>query len=159
MNRVLRWALLVPLALALAACGGSSDSSSSDAATPAAPAGAAQATTAPSRKVTVGYVAVLPWAPFFVGAEKGYFREQGIEIDLQPLSGGAEILTQTAAGNFDVGSGGSSAYFNAMGQARARNIKAPVRVVAPLHLEKAPLATPLVVVPLVVAALDRFPDR
>lgn len=146
-----RSALIALSGLALAACGsGSSGVQSPPASSAATPitggtvAANANPTTQTLEKVKVGYVPVLPWAPYFVGVERGYFREEGLQIELQSMSGGAEILTQTAAGNFDVGSGGSSAFFNVMGRAKSLGQKPPVRVVAPLHLERPPLATPLV---------------
>lgn len=128
---------------ALAACGSDSKGRST-----ATTGDTAQASAVPSGALTtvrIGYIPVLPWSPFFVGTEKGYFREQGMQAELSPLAGGAEILTQTAAGNFEVGSGGSAAFFNVVGRARQLNQKQPIQVVAPLHLEKPPLATPLVV--------------
>lgn len=124
----------------LAACGSDDTSSAPNTTPPPAAAGAAAQAT-----VKVGYIAVLPWAPMFVAAEKGYFKEQGINADLQPFTGGADILTQTAAGNLDVGSGGSSGIFNVMGRARSLGQSQPVKIVAPLHTERPPLASPLVV--------------
>ncbi len=148
MRRGVMLLALAAMAL-LAACGSDGDKQQTGQATAApaataaaagtaAPAGTAAAAATPValQKVTIGYVTVLPWAPIFVAADKGYFKEQGIDPNLQPLSGGAEILTQTAAGNFDVGSGGSSALFNVLGRARSLNQKQAVTIVAPLHLEK-----------------------
>ena len=92
------------------------------------------------------YIPILIYAPFYVGIERGYFAEQGIEVDLQALAGGADMLTQTAAGNFDVGAGGiGSAYFNLAARARGLNQGQPMKIVAPLHAERPPLTTPLVV--------------
>lgn len=139
-RRFLKYALFTP-PLLLVACGERGGSR-------LPPSPAKGESTAPGQslqQVTVGYVNVLPWSPIFVGVEKGYFREQGLEIKLQQLSGGAEITTQTAAGNFNVGTGGSSALFNAIGRSKGLGQKPPLTIVSPLHLEKPPLATPLVV--------------
>ena len=149
MTRDLRLLLLFPLLLVVVACGGAS-SSQTGGERPATPVAAADpAATAPAAapaKVTVGYIPILIYATFYVGIERGYFREQGLELDLQALAGGADMLTQTAAGNFDVGAGGiGSAYFNLAARARALNQKQPITIVAPLHAEKPRLATPLVV--------------
>jgi NitT/TauT family transport system substrate-binding protein len=139
-----RLAGLVLTAALLAACGGGGGTAST-ASTPAAGSAGGPATPATLTKVTIGTVNVLPWAPIFVATEKGYFREQGIDAELVPFQGGADILTQTAAGQLNVGTGGSSGLFNIVGRARQLNQGQPVRVVAPLHLERPPLATPIVV--------------
>ena len=139
--------LLVLLAVTLiaSACSGGTTSRTESAATPGAAGSDATAVAAPA-KVTVGYIPILISAPFFVGVERGYFREQGLQLDLQALAGGADMVTQTAAGNFDVGAGGiGSAYFSLAARARALNQKQPIKIVAPLHAEKPRLATPLVV--------------
>ena len=140
MNR--RIALLVPLAALVIACGGSEKASTA----PATTAAAAAAPVVALQKVTAGYIPILIYAPIFVGIERGYFKEQGIELELQALAGGADMLTQTAAGNFDVGAGGiGSAYFNLAARARDLKQAQPIEIVAPLHAERPPLATPLVV--------------
>ena len=138
---------VLPLALLMLACGGGTSSRPDTGAAPtASPGAAAAAPTAAPAKVTVGYIPILIYAPLFVGVERGYFQEQGLQLDLQPLAGGADMLTQTAAGNFDVGAGGvGSAYFNLAARARSLNQKQPIRIVAPLHAERPRLATPLVV--------------
>src|SRR5947209_6229763 len=109
------------VALVLAACGGSK---SADAPT----------------KLTVGYIPVMVDAPLYIGIEKGYFKQENLDIKLAPLAGGTDIITQTATGNFDVALGGLGvATFNAL----AKNIG--IKVVAPLHSETPPVVTPLVV--------------
>lgn len=78
------------------------------------------ATAAPRelKDVTAGYIPILIDAPFFVGIEKGYFAKEGPNLKLERLAGGADMLVQTAAGNFDIGSGGiGAAVFNAAGAA------------------------------------------
>ena len=56
------------------------------------------------------------------------------------------MLVQTAAGNFDIGSGGMGAgVFNAAAAAIQAGREVPFEVVAPLHNEKPPVTTPLVV--------------
>jgi NitT/TauT family transport system substrate-binding protein len=124
------------------------------AATPAAPAAAATAVPAtapvapatgspaagPLTKVRVGYVPVLIYGPLFIAIEKGYFREAGVEPVLTPLVGGADIISQTVAGNFEVGLGGMGA---AALNAAKRNLD--FRIVASHHSESPPLSTPLVV--------------
>jgi NitT/TauT family transport system substrate-binding protein len=97
-------------------------------------------------EVTMGYIPILIFAPVFVGIERGYFEEEGIILDLQRLEGGADMLVQTAAGNFDIGGGGVGvALFNAAATALDTEGEVPFEVVAPLHSEREPVTTPLVV--------------
>jgi NitT/TauT family transport system substrate-binding protein len=119
------------LASLLAAC-----SAQAPAAAPAeAPAGAATTTT-----IRTGYVPVLIYAPLFVALERGYFAEEGLTVELLPIQGGSESVVQLAAGNFDAAVGGAGAgLFNAA----ARGVE--FTIVAPMHSERPPLASPLVI--------------
>jgi len=96
---------------------------------------------AQSEKVRLGYIPVITYATFFVGVERGYFAEEGIEIELVPLpAGGGDSIVQLAAGNLDVAAtGAGAALWNAIA------LGFPVKIVAPLHTERPPLATPLVI--------------
>jgi NitT/TauT family transport system substrate-binding protein len=120
--------MLVVMALfVLAACG----------ATPAAPAADDAGTT---KILRIGYVPVMIYAPLYVGIERGYFAAEGITIESTPVQGGSDPVVQLAAGNFDVALGGAGAgLFNAA----ARGVK--FSIVAPMHSEKAPLTSPLVI--------------
>jgi NitT/TauT family transport system substrate-binding protein len=90
--------------------------------------------------VRVGHVPVTIYAPLFIAAEKGYFLEEGIQIELLPVEGGTENVVQVAAGNFDVAGGGIGA---GMLNAVARGVE--FEIVAPLHTERPPLTSPFVV--------------
>ncbi|RIK54672.1 MAG: hypothetical protein DCC57_06440 [Chloroflexi bacterium] len=90
--------------------------------------------------VRVGHVPVTIYAPLFIAAEKGYFEEEGMRVELLPVEGGTENVVQVAAGNFDVAGGGIGA---GMLNAVARDIE--FEIVAPLHTERPPLTSPLVV--------------
>lgn len=135
-----KWMLAALALLALVgavACGGDDDDNT-----------AGDGTQAPKelKDVTVGYIPILIDAPFFVGIDKGYFEAEGINIKLERLAGGADMLVQTAAGNFDIGSGGiGAAVFNAASAAIEAKQDVPFEIVAPLHSEKPPVTTPLVV--------------
>ncbi len=145
MKRLLLLGFAIIAILGLAACGGDDD----DAPATAATTGATAISTQPAAKlqdVTVGYIPILIDAPFFVGIDRGYFAAEGINIKLERLAGGADMLVQTAAGNFDIGAGGiGAAVFNAAGAAIKEKRDVPFEVFAPLHSEKAPVTTPLVV--------------
>lgn len=102
------------------------------------PAAEAPDTTLPL--VRVGHVPVTIYAPLFIAAAKGYFEEEGMRVELLPVEGGTENVVQVAAGNFDVAGGGIGA---GMLNAVARGIE--FEIVAPLHTERPPLSSPLVV--------------
>ena len=55
-------------------------------------------------KLTVGYIPVMIDAPLYVGIEKGYFKAENLDINLAPLAGGTDVITQTATGTFIPGS-------------------------------------------------------
>ena len=139
-RRAVLLAMLSLAAVLLTACG-----SGANPAATARPASGAVATTAATpttglTKVTVGYVPVLIYGPVLLAKDKGYFAEYGLDVDLQPLPGGSDMVVLTANGNFDIGIGGAGpAYFNA--SAQGVNLK----IIGPLHSEKAPPATPLMV--------------
>ena len=148
--------------LLLAGCG--DDDSAKTTPTTAASASAAAsntqaATTAPAspsavktrptvqKDVNLGYSPLLINAPFYVGIDKGYFADEGINLKLQRIvAGAADVLTQTAAGNFDIGSAGiGAAGFNLAAAAIKDKKEVPFEVVSPLHTERPPAATPMVV--------------
>lgn len=136
--------------LGLVACGGDDDDAAPVAQSePSSTTVAATATPkrpAELQDVTVGYSPILIYAPLYVAIEKGYFADEGINVKLERISGGADILTQTAAGNFQVGASGlSAATFNAASAALKEHKEVPFEVVSPIHFERSPNNTPLVV--------------
>jgi NitT/TauT family transport system substrate-binding protein len=101
---------------------------------------AASPATGDLARVVVGYVPVLIYGPVILAEGKGYFAEYGLDVQLEPLPGGSDMVVLTANGDYDVGIGGAGpAYFNALD----RGIE--LQIVAPLHFEREPHATPLVV--------------
>jgi NitT/TauT family transport system substrate-binding protein len=119
------------LALLLAACGGQA---SAPTATPAGEQ-AAEPTT-----IRLGYVPVMIYAPLFVALERGYFADEGLTVELTPMQGGSDSVVQLAAGNFDAAVGGAGAgLFNAAEQG------VEFTIVAPMHSERPPLTSPLVI--------------
>ena len=130
-------ALLLALAL-LVACG-SGAQTQAPAATPIPTEGAG----APAGElvtIRLGYVPVMIYAPLFVAQERGYFAAEGLKVELTPLQGGSDSVVQLAAGNFDAAVGGAGAgLFNAA----RRGVK--FTIVAPMHSERPPLTSPLVI--------------
>jgi NitT/TauT family transport system substrate-binding protein len=118
--------------------GGDTEATTAEAAS--SESGAAEQSAADLPLVRVGHVAVTIYAPLFIAAEKGYFEEEGMRVELLPVEGGTDNVVQVAAGNFDVAGGGIGA---GMLNAVARDID--FEIVAPLHTERPPLASPLVV--------------
>jgi NitT/TauT family transport system substrate-binding protein len=121
----------------LAACGGAPTQA------PAAASPAAGQATSQAKALTtirLGYVPVLIYAPLYVGIERGYFANEGIKVESTPIQGGSDAVVQLAAGNFDAALGGAGAgLFNAA----SRGVK--FTIVAPMHSEKPPLTSPLVI--------------
>lgn len=115
-------------ALLMAACSGT-------AAPPAAPA--TDALPATPEPIRLGYVPVMIYAPLFIAQERGYFAEEGLQVELTPLQGGSDSVVQLAAGNFDVAVGGAGAgLFNAA----RRGVE--FTIVAPMHSERPPAHKP-----------------
>lgn len=90
--------------------------------------------------VRMGYVPVLIYAPLYIATERGYFANEGIEVQLVPLQGGTDSVVQLAAGNFDAAVGGVGA-----GLLNAANQGLKFKIVGPMHTERPPLASPLVI--------------
>jgi NitT/TauT family transport system substrate-binding protein len=131
-NGLMRFTLVAVLISALlAACGGGDDADPT--ATPANDP-------AELTSITVGNIPVLIFAPVMLALEKGYFAEQGLDVQLENLAGGADMVTLTATGSFDIGIGGTGpAFFNAIDRG------VDLTIISPLHFERPPQATPLVV--------------
>src|SRR4051812_36453581 len=130
-------AVLGLLLAALVACAGPAAAPRAPSSSAASAEGSAAATASPTappelRKVTVGYVANQSLSPIYVAYEKGYFREQGLDVSLQTLTGSSDMVTQTASGNFDVGVGGPGAgLFNALARGIHLTLVAPVTIFKP----------------------------
>ena len=127
-------ALVIPI---LAACGGNDDDDDIDEDATATQLAFEQIDLT---RVQIGFVPVLIFGPVMLAHDKDYFQAQGIDSELQSLAGGADMVTLTANGDFDFGVGGAGpAFFNAIN----RGIE--LTVIAPLHFERTPQATPLMV--------------
>jgi len=56
-------------------------------------------------KVSVSILYLTADAAIFLGLENGYFREQGLQVDLQRMTSGADAIALLATDKLDVGSG------------------------------------------------------
>jgi len=91
-------------------------------------------------KIRVGQTPVLISAPLFIAQEKGYFRDAGLDVEFVDIWQASEMLAGIASGDLQIGTGGVGA-----GLMNAINRGLDVRIVAPLHTERPPVTTPLVV--------------
>src|SRR3989442_7127750 len=62
-----------------------------------------------AERVRVGVPKLTSSAPIFIGVEKGFFQEQGVEPKLTFFQAAAPIATALAAGQIDVGATGLTA--------------------------------------------------
>lgn len=54
-------------------------------------------------KIRVGYIPIADCSQLFVGLEKNFFKDEGLELDLIPMAGGAKILEALGVGELDIG--------------------------------------------------------
>jgi NitT/TauT family transport system substrate-binding protein len=66
-------------------------------------------------KVVVGTGGSAGDAPFYIAQEKGFFRAEGLDVNLIILDSGAKVIAPLGTGELDVGSGALSVgFWNAM---------------------------------------------
>jgi NitT/TauT family transport system substrate-binding protein len=76
---------------------------------------AGRAAAADAVKVRVGVTNSLSDAPFFIGLEKGYFREHGVDVEFIPFDTAGRMIAPLGVGQLDVAGGAiSPAFFNAL---------------------------------------------
>lgn len=114
MQNMTKVASLVLAALLLAGCGNS------------APAQSEESSASGSLdKVTMGVVQLVDVAPVYLGKQKGFFADQGIDLVLEVAQGGAAIIPAVTSGQMDFG------FSNPTSLILARSKGLPVKVVAP----------------------------
>src|SRR5579875_1177389 len=124
--------LVVLLAVLLAACAPAAPAAA-PAARPASPApaqeargpAAAAATTAAPVTVRFGDIPSTSLAAVYIARERGYFREEGIEVHLEPFDTAESMIPALATDQLDVTGGGVNA---GMFSAIARGL--PIKIVA-----------------------------
>jgi NitT/TauT family transport system substrate-binding protein len=90
MKKSLLMGIAAASALALSACGS---------AAPGSPQ--ASGTKSPLIKTTVGVLPIIDTAPIWLGKEKGFFADEGIDLQIEAGGGGAAALPAVVAGSFD----------------------------------------------------------
>jgi NitT/TauT family transport system substrate-binding protein len=103
-----RRALIIVAALLVTACGG--------------PQPAKEA--AGKDKVNAGVIAIVDTAPIHLGKAKGFFAEQGIDLTITPVAGGAASISGAVSGQFQF------AFANTTSLLTARQQGLDVKVVA-----------------------------
>jgi len=68
------------------------------------------------------YVFIGRHAPFFVGTEKGFYREAGLDVTILPATGSAFVITAIEGGQADFGIAETASLVQAAG--RGANVKA-----------------------------------
>jgi NitT/TauT family transport system substrate-binding protein len=141
MTAVGRWPIVsLVAALLLAACAPAAGPTAKPAAAPPAPAAAPPAAPAPGSAasvrpldpplsppvtVRVGLVGSASDAGIYIAQEKGYFREQGLELELSQFQALQQQVPLLGSGQLDVGGGGTNA-----GLINAVAVDVPLRIVA-----------------------------
>jgi NitT/TauT family transport system substrate-binding protein len=135
-------AILLVLSLLAVACGGQEEATP----TPAPPAEEPEEVAEPAEEVEesaeapeeemtaleldtikVGYIPILGFAPYFVAQERGYFEDQGLNVEMELFRSGDPMIAPLSQGQLDVGGGETGpALFNAV------NLDLDVRVVGAL---------------------------
>jgi NitT/TauT family transport system substrate-binding protein len=99
-------ALVMLVAVALVAgCGGGDDTAE---------------TSAEGRtKLVVGVIPIADVAPLYLGMEKGFFRDEKLDLEARPIQGGAAAVPSVVANEFQIAFGNSISLL----QAQQRNLK------------------------------------
>jgi NitT/TauT family transport system substrate-binding protein len=67
------------------------------------------------KTLNAGYVPSTLFAPLFVAADRGYLREAGFNVNLNPIVAGQDSMALVAQGQLDIAAAGvSAAFFNAV---------------------------------------------
>lgn len=77
------------------------------------------------KSLKVSIIPISDVAPLFAAIQQGYFREQGLEIDTAPTTGGAVGIPALFAGAYDI------VFTNVVSTAQARAQGLPVKIIAP----------------------------
>jgi NitT/TauT family transport system substrate-binding protein len=100
-----RWLCVIALAIALSGCG--------------------DEVAGGRTKLTVGVVPIADVAPIQLGIDKGFFQEEGLDVELHTGQGGAAIVPQVVSGDVQVGFSSTPTLLAAAGEGL------PIEIVAP----------------------------
>ena len=82
--------------LGLSACGSGSPSSTGGGTATGGASGDSGLT-----KVSVGVIPIVDCAPIYLGDKQGFFKDEGLQLDIQTATGGAAIVPGIVSGSFD----------------------------------------------------------
>jgi NitT/TauT family transport system substrate-binding protein len=63
--------------------------------------------------LTIGVLPVADSAPFYLALDRGFFRDEGLTIDVQPAANGGDTVTKLVGGSFDIGIASYPAFYAA----------------------------------------------
>ena len=85
-------------------------------------------------KVKVGAYASISDAPLYIAQEKGYFKEQGLDVEIVKIDSGAVLTTLLSTGDLDASGGSPGAgVYNAVRQGMQFKIVADKGSTLPGH--------------------------
>ncbi|MGB3305129.1 MAG: ABC transporter substrate-binding protein [Thermomicrobiales bacterium] len=91
-------------------------------------------------KVVIGYMPLSIYAPLYVAYDKGYYADEGLDVELKSFTNGTDMTVLTATNQLNIGlTGVGPAYWNAVAQ------DLPLKIIAPGHAEGSPVASPLMI--------------
>ncbi len=97
--------ILIAASLALAACGGQTSAPATAPGSSTAPGGSA-APASPAAAATHVRVALtngsITGAGIYVALERGYFKQQGLDVEIVPFPGGAQMISSVAASQVEI---------------------------------------------------------
>lgn len=67
-------------------------------------------------KIRVGTIPIVDAAPLMIGIARGFFRDEGLDVDTTPAPGGAAILPSLAAGQFQFAFSNTTSTLLAIGE-------------------------------------------
>jgi NitT/TauT family transport system substrate-binding protein len=76
------------------------------------------------RRITAGAIPIVDVAPLHLGVDQGFFADRGIDLEIQPGSGGAAAIPGVVSGNFEF------AFGNTVSLLVARDQGLPLKVFA-----------------------------
>ena len=60
-------------------------------------------------KITLGIVNTVSDAPYFIADARGFFRDEGLDVEILPFPSGAKMISSLSTGDLDVSGGAVSA--------------------------------------------------
>jgi len=62
-----------------------------------------------AQPVRIGVIGIVPDAGIYIAVEKGYFREAGVDLKLEPFTSSVKMLPALSAGELEIATGGIAA--------------------------------------------------